>query len=143
MKNGLLTFVCIFVCVGACSAQDTRRELNYDPAIVTITGVLVSRTYYGPPNYGENPKTDSKERQYVLILDSPVDVVGDQNDELNKTERGIKRVTLVVHDFKAHPVESLLGGRVEVQGKLFHAHTGHHHTKVLIDVTSIDKLKKT
>jgi hypothetical protein len=104
--------------------------------------VLVSRTYYGPPNYGENPKTDTKERQYILILDSPRDVVGDQNDIMYKTERGVKRVTLVVQDFKAHPVKSLLGSRVEVHGTLFHANTRHHHTRVLIDVTSIKRSGK-
>ena len=137
----LLTLFSNQVYVGTCSAQGKRRVLNYDTN-VTLTGLLVSRTYYGPPNYGENPKTDGKESQYILIFDSPVDVVGDQNDILRKTERGVRKVTLVVDDFKAHPVKSMLGSRVEVHGTLFHAHTGHHHTKVLIDVTSIKRMGK-
>jgi hypothetical protein len=36
---------------------------------------------------------------------------------------------------------SLQGRRVAVTGTLFHASTGHHHTKVLFTVTSIKKLK--
>ncbi|HSB27579.1 MAG TPA: DUF4431 domain-containing protein, partial [Pyrinomonadaceae bacterium] len=138
----LLAVFSAHVYEASCSAQGKRRVLNYEPVNVTLTGVLVSKTYYGPPNYGENPKTDTKESQYILILDSPVDVVGDQKDVMYKPERGVKRVTLVVHDFKAHPVKSLLGRRVEVNGTLFHAHTGHHHTSVLIDVTSIKKSGK-
>ena len=137
----LLIALCIHVSAGTGSAQGKRRVLNYEPANVTLTGVVVSKTYYGPPNYGENPKTDAKETQYILVLDSPVDVVGDQNT-MTKTERGVKRITLVIHDFNANPVEPLLGRRVEVSGTLFHAHTAHHHTKVLINVTSIKKVTK-
>ena len=132
----LVAMFCLHVCF---ATQSKRKVLNYEPANVTLTGVVVSKTYYGPPNYGESPKTDSKETQYVLILDSPVDIVGDRSDQT--TERGVKRVTLVVNDFKAHHVETLLGSRVEVQGTLFHASTGHHHTKVLINVASIKKSK--
>lgn len=132
----LVTMFCLHVCF---ATQRKRKVLNYEPANVTLTGVVVSKTYYGPPDYGESPKTDSRESQYVLILDSAVDVVGDQSEPT--TELGVKRVTLVVNDFKAHPVENLLGTRVEVQGTLFHASTGHHHTKVLINVTSIRQLK--
>ena len=75
------------------------------------------------------------------VLDSPVDVAGDPNEPWNYTEVDIKRITLVVYDFKAHPLQPLIGRRVEVRGTLFHAHTGHHHTRVLIQVTSIKKLE--
>jgi hypothetical protein len=70
--------------------------LHYGPEKVTLIGKLVSRTFYGPPNYGENPKTDSKESQYVLLLDSPIDVVGSKDDLLTETEREVRRITLVV-----------------------------------------------
>ena len=135
----LAAMSCLHVYFGTHATQAKRKVLSYEPANVTLTGRLVSKTFHGPPNYGENPKTDSKENQYILILDSAVDVVGDQNEQT--TERGVKRVTLVVNDFKAHPVETLLGSRVEVQGTLFHSSTGHHHTKILINVTSIKELK--
>ena len=137
-----LITICIHGFISASQAQNKRRTLNYEPETVTLTGLLVSRTFYGPPNYGENPKTDTKESQYILILDSPVNVIGDPNSPINRTEQGIKKVTLVVHDFKAHPVEPLLGSRIEVSGTLFHAQTGHHHTKVLIEVSSIRKIGK-
>jgi hypothetical protein len=119
-----------------CSAQSKLKSLTYEPDRVTLVGKVVSRTFYGPPNYGENPATDSKESQYILILDTPVDVIG-STDPIDRTEREVKKLTLVVFDFKANPVESLLGKRVEVSGTLFHAHTGHHHTRVLIEVESI------
>jgi hypothetical protein len=116
-----------------------HRVLHYEPEKVMLKGKVVSRTFYGPPNYGENPKTDSQESQYILILDAAVDVVANGSDPTDQTERGVRRVTLVVHDFAAHPVRPLLGRRVLIEGTLFHANTGHHHTRVLITVSSIKR----
>jgi hypothetical protein len=125
---------------GASQPAFRRRVLRYEPEKVTLKGKVVSRTFYGPPNYGENPKTDSRESQYILILDSAVDVlVG--SDPTDQTERNVRRVTLVVNDFAAHPVRPLLGRHVLIEGTLFHAITGHHHTRVLITVSSIKRAK--
>jgi hypothetical protein len=38
---------------------------------VVITGILRSRTEYGPPGFGETPKVDSKVRIYILKLHKP------------------------------------------------------------------------
>jgi hypothetical protein len=144
MKRLLPLFILIAVWsnlhIVASPADGKPNVLHYDER-VTLTGKVVSRRFYGPPNYGENPKTDSRESQYILLLDSAIDVIASKDDPMNETEHGVKKVTLVVFDFKAHPVEPLLGRRVEVEGTLFHAHTGHHHTKVLIEVSSIEKAR--
>lgn len=131
-----VSILCSTAQTSLCSAQSKPKSLSYEPDRVTLVGKVVSRTFYGPPNYGEDPATDSKEDQYILILDTPIDVIG-SIDPIDKTERGVKKLTLVVFDFKTNPVESLLGKRVEVHGRLFHAHTGHHRTRVLIEVESI------
>jgi hypothetical protein len=117
------------------------RAIHYGPEKVTLTGKLVTRTFYGPPNYGEDPRTDDKERQYILLLDSAIDVLASKDDSTNRTERGVTKVTLVARDSDTHPAKSLLGRRVEVEGTLFHATTGHHHTKVLIEVSSLKKAR--
>ncbi|HEY0348935.1 MAG TPA: DUF4431 domain-containing protein [Pyrinomonadaceae bacterium] len=114
------------------STEAQRRSLHYQPEKVALTGRLVYRTFYGPPGYGENPKTDKRETQSILILESAIDVIGNGNDPWEQTEHGIKRITLVVD--RSSP---FVGKRVVVEGTLFHAHTGHHHTKVLMEVSSI------
>lgn len=143
LKKGFSVFVLSIVLSVTshmdCLAQRNRKLLKYEPEKVTLVGRVVLKTFYGPPNYGENPKTESKESQYVLLLDSPVDVIGSLNDPGNVAERGVRKVTLLVLDFKSHPVEPWRGRRVAVEGSLFHANTGHHHTKVLIEVASIRK----
>ncbi len=142
MKKPLCIFIfiaCLHLYIAASQAGNERRVLHYWPEKVTLTGRLVYRTFYGPPNYGENPKTDSKETQSILLLDSAIDIIAVKQDALSATERGVKRVTLVFGESTPHPVRFYLKRRVTVEGTLIHAHTGHHHTKILIDVSSIKR----
>ena len=111
-----------------------------------MTGKVVLRTFFGPPGYGENPKTDSKESQYIMVLDTTIDVIGMSQDEYfpydRQTERRVKEITLVIDDFKTTPERTFLRKHVAVEGTLVHAYTGHHHTKVLMDVSSIRPAKR-
>jgi Domain of unknown function (DUF4431) len=134
-----IRFICILAlaCVTTSTADAKRKQLHYWTEKVTLRGKLVFRTFYGPPGYGENPKTDSKETQSIVLLDRPFDVIGDKQDPFDATERGIRRVTLVFSNPIPHPARYYLKRRVKVEGTLFHAFTGHHHTKILVDVTSI------
>jgi hypothetical protein len=46
--------------------------LHYGGDPVTLTGKVKVQTFYGPPNYGENPDTDSRETQLILVLAEPI-----------------------------------------------------------------------
>lgn len=116
-------------------SETQRQQLTYENDKATVTGRLVYRTFYGPPNYGETPKTDSRETQAILLLDSPIDVIANANDGISETERGVRAITLV----SDRSLKSFAGKRVTVQGALFHAHTGHHHTKVLLTVAAVKR----
>jgi hypothetical protein len=63
-------------------------------------------------------------------------------DEMNDAESKVTDVQMVLAagqaDYKRY--KAMLGQKVKVTGKLFHAHTGHHHTPVLIDVSEIKKV---
>ncbi len=94
------------------------------------------RLFYGPPNFGENPKTDSKELHRILVLDTPINVRGQTDmDRGNDRVENVQEVQLVT----AKPLKEMIGKKVIVKGTLFRAHTGHHHTDVLIIVQSIDQ----
>ena len=131
------SLILALACVAALPAAGQRRALHYEPEKVTLTGRVVYRTFYGPPNYGESPKIDRRETQDILLLDSAVDVVATGNDPTDQTERGVKSITLVLD----HSTRHLIGKRVIVEGTLFHAHTGHHHTHVLMSVSSIKRAR--
>ena len=99
---------------------------------VEIYGTIVAETFYGPPGYGENPDTDSKERYYLLLLDSPIDVIAKAGDEYSETTKGVTKMQLVVDsDFYNG---NYLNKFVKLNGSLFYWFTGHHHTQALLDV---------
>src|SRR5277367_5490677 len=70
---------------------------HYGPEITTLDGHLETHWEYGPPGFGETPKTDPHFKILVLRLDHPIDVLPpkdvepDGNDEEKK---GIQRVQL-------------------------------------------------
>jgi hypothetical protein len=125
--------------VGFCSSASAQRCLKYSPTVVKLKGTLRSHVFPGPPNYESIKRGDRKERAIILMLAAPTCTTSkDPPQGLDDPETDIREMQLVVTK-SAHwkTVERRLGKRVIVTGTLFHAHTGHHRTKVLIDVTNI------
>ncbi|MBI9011793.1 MAG: DUF4431 domain-containing protein [Clostridiales bacterium] len=97
---------------------------------IELSGRLTTEIFYGPPNYGENPETDEKEYPYVLMLDKPI-----KSGELEVT-----MMQVVPHN--THSVQNSLNKHVKVEGTLFFAITGHHHTPILINMDTFSVVKE-
>lgn len=113
-----------------------KEWLSYEPVVVELRGKLITKWYYGPPNYGEDPKTDSRELLPVLLLSKPVNVRGNSDPagpEEQVSVEHVRKMELVL----TIPHKNMIGKNVIVKGTLFHGFTGHHHTDVLMDVQSI------
>jgi hypothetical protein len=138
LKRALIIFF-VFIATGgfAETAQNTQKKwLSYQPTVVKLKGTLSVKTYYGPPNYGENPDTDAKEELPILILNKPVNVRGNPDPKAGFDKQSVedlREMQLVL----TMPHKEFIGKTVLVKGTLFHAFTGHHHTDVLMDVRSI------
>ena len=131
-----ISWVCFFLFpLVAFSADEPSSYLKYEPARVSLKGRLVEKVFFGPPGYGEDPKNDRKERQYILILNAPINLEADRD---NPSEKNVREVTIVVLDFKKVPVKRYLDKAVRVDGTLFHAVTGHHNTPVLITASRVE-----
>lgn len=138
MRLCKLTLVLLLLIATRGLAETTQKKewLSYEPAVVELKGRLSVKTFYGPPNYGENPDTDSKEALPILILSKPVSVRGnpDPNSAFDtQSVEGVRKIELVL----TKPFKQFIGKTVIVKGTLFHAFTGHHHTDVLMQVRSI------
>jgi hypothetical protein len=134
-----LLMVTLMLAAGFCSSASAQRCLKYSPTVITLKGTLRSQVFPGPPNYESIKRGDRKERAIILMLAAPTCTTSnDPPQGLDDPETNIREIQLVVTK-SAHwrIVERRLGKRVVVTGALFHAHTGHHRTKVLIDVTNI------
>lgn len=111
-------------------AASACLDLSKQPTI-TASGELTRPMFAGPPNFQDVRKGDTPEPSYILTLDSPFCVSGDDFLEDGKT---IDRIQLM--DDKGI-LSKLVGHSIDVKGNdPFGGHTGHHHAPVLMTVTS-------
>jgi hypothetical protein len=107
------------------------ETLKYEAATVRLVGKLMS---------GKGMTPDEKEVSFPAIkLNVPVRVEADAKDELNETEENVTLVQLILNHKQMEQYESQKGQLVAITGKLSHAITGHHFTKVLIEVEKIER----
>jgi hypothetical protein len=112
--------------------------LHFEPEVVELVGTMKSRVFPGPPNFQSVKVGDAPEKYWVLHLAKPICVAPIQADsnKVNEPESGVLLLQLNQPDYKGS--KHLLGKRVKVKGRLIHAITGHHHTKVMLEVLSIE-----
>jgi hypothetical protein len=99
---------------------------------ISASGDLTRPMFAGPPNYEDVRKGDAPEPSYILTLDSPFCVTGDESLDDGET---VDRIQLL--DDKGI-LRKMIGHSIEVKGAdPFGAHTGHHHAPLLMDVVSV------
>jgi hypothetical protein len=121
-------FALILAMMSAPCAEAVPRCYQYGPELVAVTGRIFLRTDFGPPGYGEDPATDSRERHIYIKLDEPLCADEDAEGEAEANVRAMEMVYFIHLPFK----HEWVGKHVSVTGTLFHGITGHHWTKVLI-----------
>ncbi|MEA1677549.1 DUF4431 domain-containing protein [Nitrospirillum sp. BR 11163] len=127
--------------------SETSECLKYTPEITTLTGTLWMRKYYGPPNYGEDPKTDSLDNFYFLELNRPICVSSEghnsDDDSNDESEFNVTELQLDLYDPtrmkypKERDLLKMIGRRFTITGTLWHAAYAHDHTPVYMNVKSI------
>jgi hypothetical protein len=130
-------------CVGGpvVAAQDAVHVspcLAYEPVVVELIGKLTSKTYPGPPGYGESPTQDRPEKVILLTLVKPICTSGDSASDLNsESVSSIQTLQVGPRATSWKLLERFVGHKVIVKGTLFNAHTGHHRTKVLMAISTV------
>ena len=116
----------------------SAASLRYEPAVVELSGTVTLEEHFGPPGFGEDPKTDAVELIAVLVPDAPVSVEGDRAGEgFNETTYTDVRRLQLVRGYTDPPFSPYAGKHVVVSGTLYEGFTGHHHTDVLVRVESL------
>jgi len=136
--SGALIFIS---CLGQALAQSSKACLSYEPAVVTLTGTVTSKTYPGPPNFESIRAGDEPETYWLLALLHPVCVnQGEPGDLINEAKKNIRRIQLVFNDEEAYKkYRRLLGTRIVATGMLYASFSGHHKTPVLLRVNGLTK----
>ena len=136
MRSALL--VLFVVLLGGCvSSAAAQKCFDYGPT-VSLSGKLTSKVFPGPPNYESIRKGDQKETAIILVLTHPICTTTKDPANYGDPESGQRSIQLVITKDGDWPViRRLIGKRATVTGTLFHWNTGHHHTRVLIDVSQL------
>ncbi|MBI2337024.1 MAG: DUF4431 domain-containing protein [Deltaproteobacteria bacterium] len=137
MKIQLLTFLFIFF---ASSIALGNECLEYGPAKVQLKGKINRSVYPGPPEYSNVAKGDHKEVMWFLSLERPICVKANAKDPtgFEVEEKNVTDLQMALTPEQYQEYKNLLGKSAMVSGELFHEHTAHHHTKVLIGVSKIE-----
>jgi hypothetical protein len=136
MRTRLLMLTLLLL-VGFCASASGQKCLGYGPT-VSLTGTLRSQVFPGPPNYESIRRGDHKETAIILTLVARACTTGNDPQGFDVPETGIREMQLVVtKDAHWKTIRRLMGKRAIVTGTLFHAHTAHHRTKVLVDVANM------
>jgi uncharacterized protein DUF4431 len=105
--------------------------LTYSSRIY-VTGNLERAVAPGPPSYESIARGDKPEIYWVIRFERPICVDPDPTDKENPGIAGIREIQLVLSREEYLAYERSLGKQVRLSGTLFPAHTGHHHTPVLM-----------
>ena len=135
--NTVFTTILFVLFLSNGSFAQKRNCLKYEPDIVTLSGVIERHTFPGRPNYESIKNGDEPETVWILKLQKSICVVAADSDQFNETEYNARRMHLVLQPQQYKQYEKLLNRKVVVTGTLFHAITGHHHTKVLLRTNEI------
>jgi hypothetical protein len=127
-------------------SADSSLDLEaFSEPLITIRGVLSQKQFPGPPEYSSIEEGDRVDYCWVLELDkasfllalnTPVKELGlDVKDILRRSNSG--EVMLVLDEETERFCRDYEHQQVSVEGYLFHAHTSHHYTPMLLDVKKI------
>jgi hypothetical protein len=100
-----------------------------------VTGTAVKHCAYGPPGYGEEPQTDSREDSIMLVLDEPIAELrvgrGDGDTCIDNVAM-FHIATFEKRPKVPQPVDLAQQHFTLIIKDLHHAETAHHQTRVML-----------
>ena len=113
-------------------ASTATKRLYAEDSIANLTGRLEIQAFPGPPNYESIAQGDEHERGLFIRLDRPITVSSSEGEiKINILHLA---GALAERDFES----GKKGSKTRVSGRVFLRFNGHHHTRVLLEVTSIE-----
>lgn len=114
--------------------------LHADEETETILyGVPHSEIHWGPPNFGENPESDSQFEAWILSLDHSIVVAG-WHDDAGADPKTATQIQLLGGSLPASEVQSNAGTHVRVEGKLEESAEPGEVTKFTLWASKIDRI---
>lgn len=132
-----IVFGIFLSCVSAGLTYAGADCLEYDPAVVKLTGKAIKEKCLLQSNYLTGDMKGKYADFDFLLLDKPICVKGKEGDEYSPPQADIRKIELVLNKTQHKVFNTYLNRKMVVTGKLFGQHTRYHHADVLIMVKSI------
>ena len=119
--------------------------VHFAPEIVELTGRLEQQTFPGLTGYASIKEGDEAERGWYLRLSESISVRPNKPpvDPNERIENNVKILQMVLDPEKLEVWKALkVAKKVRVKGTLFVAWTGHHHSRVLIEVDQVSEARQ-
>lgn len=122
------------------SSNETIKEL-LDGQHVIILGRIREELFPGPPNYSSINDGDTPQFYWILYTNNPIGIIGRslENEKPYDAGKSCSFQLALSSEFYDNKAD-LVGKFVKVSGRAFIGHTGHHKTKALIQVESIEAM---
>ncbi|WP_316413580.1 DUF4431 domain-containing protein [Mesoterricola silvestris] len=119
------------------AVEPALEKLNY--GAVVLSGVVVERTEYGPPNF-ENDGLCKKVKIRCIKLKKPVQVIGNKDDRFNSEDIDNIGVVQIIEP-SGKNLRFAIGKKAKIKGVLEQAMTGHHYTKAILSVKDLSDVE--
>lgn len=143
----------LFFCLAAAALVSSSYFFNVnffqktEEPLITLTGKLRLRLFPGPPEYSSIEEGDRADHCWIVELDDPSFLLAlnvpdnelslDLCDILMRKDAYI--LMLCLNDGHVSLCQQYKDQNVAVRGNLFHAHTAHHYTPMLLDLKQLVK----
>jgi hypothetical protein len=146
----IYTLLILLSAANICCADCVNKTYFTTGANITVSGIIESVIFWGPPNFGESPKTDQKYTGAILHLDCPIYIpkklnpesfAGNISGSINKDNsisiKGDKIFILNVRieqdDVKRIAYRTHNGWRARITGILRESILPSDHTPIVLD----------
>ena len=135
MLNRLLSIAAVLAFAATSSAAEPNpralaKQCFHEDKPIRVFGTVSRRTFYGPPNFGENPKTDERDSVYVFRPAKPlVPCSLSDFDNANGDNGSPVRELVIVPFGKPHRL-----GRQWLTGAISHSVTASQFLDYVFDV---------
>jgi hypothetical protein len=120
------------LCLSPLAVAHASECNQYEPADATLSGTLTRQVYPGPPGFEDVVTGDEPQVGFYLSLSEPLCMTGNQNEADVNVEDNETLVQLVLQATDYDNLRPYLDQPVVLNGTLFGAVSGFHHTQVLM-----------
>ena len=117
----LMCFCLFFLITALCLSAKSNN-------IISISGNVVEKENFGPPNFGETPEQDVREISYFVFFDTPKQFI------VNGEKKEIKEMQLIFYKLSNNKNEFIPDRNYLFTGHIESAETGHHHSNFIFIV---------